>query len=95
MRAPGLLDRMQSQSKRETYADVGGGSGEGEDGPNLHTVSGVRNITREGGGAVDPRTGNLIGNPGKAIWLLEENNKQSPRTQPRENADGDAVCTMG
>jgi hypothetical protein len=77
-----LLDRMQSQSKRETYADVGGGSGEGEDGPNLHTVSGVRNITREGGGAVDPRTGNLIGNPAdaplklKVVWLTDVDAKQ-------------------
>ena len=31
------------------------------------------------------------------FWFLEENNKQSPLTQaqPRENADGDAVYTMG
>ena len=71
-----LLDRMQSQSKRETYTDGGTGR-DREGGPNFHTVSESRSISREAGGAVDPRTGNLVGNPAdaplklKVVWLTD------------------------
>ena len=66
-----LLDRMQTESKKETYDD------DDEDGLNFHSVSESRDTSRESGGRLDPRTGNLIGNPGdaplklKVVWLSD------------------------